>query len=498
MKKFSVHMFQQAYRMFCVVGVLCVVMLGLCSCTWQEAREVIAMADSIDQNCHVIYDDTAALGRVIRSLDNPFGRVLMSNTLGKAYYYMGRNYSLSNQITEAADCYIEADRLQIDDPIYRGRVNSCMGYICAQNNDNDSLALIFYKRANEHFQESSDKWYYAQTLLDRSEFNIYLHNYDVADSLLRIARSYHVDSAYRARYYETKGLYFYEMQQYDSALVFFNHGLNYWQSETEKCFSYLKIMQSYYFGAKDINNALPYARLLVKHSVNPNYLSNAYYCLMQDAKEKDNTQLLSKYSHARTDALKLLRDNTNKYAEATPKLMEYVQNPFPLRWIRIVLVSFLVLCIILILSIFTYRKHTIAKIQVSEKRIANLSVQVQEHQYKLQEQSKLQYYKKHLDKIRRKYPKPLNRWNEYAELKKDIQPYLHNWFISLEKLDLTNREKVFCVISFIYPQMATEDLANYLCITKEALHVRKNRIAKKLGITSVELGIFLQKLANSE
>jgi hypothetical protein len=288
------------------------------------------------------------------------------------------------------------------------------------------------------------------------------------------------------------------MQQYDSALVFFNQGLNYWQSETEKCFSYLKIMQSYYFGAKDINNALPYARLLVKHSTNPNYLSNAYYCLMQDAKEKDNTQLLSKYSHARTDALKLLRDNTNKYAEATPKLMEYVQNPFPLRWIRITLFSFVALCIVLILSIFAYRKHTIAKIQVSEKRIANLSVQVQEHQYKLQEQSKLQYYKKHLDKIRRKYPKPLNQWNEYTELKKDIQPYLHNWFMCLEELNLTNREKVFCVISFIYPQMATEDLANYLCITKDALPVRKNRIAKKLGITSVELGIFLQKLANRE
>ena len=89
MKKFSVHMFQQAYRMFCVVGVLCVVMLGLCSCTWQEAREVIAVADSLDHTEHVIYDDTAALGRTIRSLDNPLGRLLMSNTLGKAYYYMG-------------------------------------------------------------------------------------------------------------------------------------------------------------------------------------------------------------------------------------------------------------------------------------------------------------------------------------------------------------------------------------------------------------------------
>ena len=487
------HLSFRIYHILCVLGLMCF----FTSCHWHEAKEVIAVADSLDQTEHVIYDDTAALGRTIRSLDNPFGRVLMSNTLGKAYYYMGRNYSLSNQIADAVDCYIEADRLQIDDPIYRGRVNSCMGYICAQNN-NDSLALIFYERSKDAFKESGNEWYYAQSLLNVSQCHVYLHHFGDADNLLNIAQTHQLDSSYLARFYETRGLYLHEQQQYDSALVYFQKGLDYWWSEEDKCFSYLKIMQSYYFGAKDINNAISFAKLIVEHSTNPNYLSNAYYCLMQDAKEQDNTQLLSKYSHARTDVLKSLRDNTNTYAEATPKLMEYVQNPHPWRWVRIVLVSFLVLCVILILSIFTYRKHTIAKIQVSEKRIANLSVQVQEHQYKLQEQSKLQYYKKHLDKIRRKYPKPLNRWNEYAELKKDIQPYLHNWFISLEKLDLTNREKVFCVISFIYPQMATEDLANYLCITKEALPVRKNRIAKKLGITSVELGVFLQKLANRE
>ena len=497
MRSIAEHIRQKACRVVCVLGLLYVMMCAFTSCHWQEAKEVIAVADSLDQTEYVIYDDTAVLGRTIRSLDNPFGRVLMSNTLGKAYYYMGRNYSLTNQIAEAAGCYIEADRLQIDDPIYRGRINSNMAYICAQNN-NDSLALIFYERASENFKESSNDWYYAQSLLNMICHHILLHQFIQTDSLLQIAQSYPLDSAYQARYYETKGLYFYEMQQYDSALVHFNCGLEYWQSEEERCFSYLKIMQAYYFGNISIDSAMHYAHKLIHISNNPNYISNAYYCLMQDAKEKDDTQLLSIYSHARTDALKLLRDNTNKYAEVIPKLSEYLCNPFPLRWIRITLFSFVALCIVLILSIFAYRKYAITRMQVSDEQIVSLSTRVQEHQEKLERQSKLHYYDKHLDKIRRKYPKPLNRWNEYAELKKDIQPYLHNWFISLEKLDLTNREKVFCVISFIYPQMATEDLANYLCITKDALPVRKNRIAKKLGITSVELGVFLQKLANRE
>ena len=34
---------------------------------------MIATADSLDQTEHVIYDDTAALGQTIRTLDNPVG-----------------------------------------------------------------------------------------------------------------------------------------------------------------------------------------------------------------------------------------------------------------------------------------------------------------------------------------------------------------------------------------------------------------------------------------
>ncbi|MBO5362363.1 MAG: hypothetical protein J6A35_05345 [Paludibacteraceae bacterium] len=266
------HIFSQACRMVCVLGLVC----GLSSCHWQEAKEVIITADSLYQAEYVIYDDTAALGKAIRCLDNPFGRVLMSNTLGKAYYYMGRNLEdYHQQVAGAAKCYIEVDRLQIDDPIYRGRVNSCMGYICAQNN-NDSLALIFYERASEDFKESGNEWYYAHHLLNVIPCCINLHLFTKTDSLLQIAQTYSLDSTYRARYYETQGLYFYEQQQYDSALVYFNQGLNYWQSEEDKCFSYLKIMQIY-LKIGDLTQALPYSQLIIKNSNNPNYISNAYF-----------------------------------------------------------------------------------------------------------------------------------------------------------------------------------------------------------------------------
>ena len=211
--------------------------LIFCSCGWKDAKVVIATAERMDKTEHVIYDDTAAIAGVIRKLDNPIGRLIHKNTLGKAYYYMGRNLEDNyQQVAEAAKCYIEADRLQIDDPIYRGRVNSCMGYICAQNNS-DSLALIFYNQASKVFKESDKDWYYAHSILNIASCNIYLHLFTKADSLLQLANTYPLDTAYCARLYEIQGLYFYEQQQYDSALVYFNRGLDYWRSEEEKCFT---------------------------------------------------------------------------------------------------------------------------------------------------------------------------------------------------------------------------------------------------------------------
>ena len=479
--------------MICVLGLVCGAMCGLSSCGWHEAKEVIAVADSLDQTEHVIYNDTAALGRTIRRLDNPFGRVLMANTLGKAYYYMGRNYSLFNHIPEAAECYIEADCLKIDDPIYRGRINSNMAYICAQNN-NDSLALIFYERASENFKESSNDWYYAQSLLNMICHHILLHQFIQTDTLLQIAQSYPLDSAYQARYYETKGLYFYEMQQYDSALVHFNRGLEYWQSEEERCFSYLKIMQAYYFGNISIDSAMHYAHKLIHISNNPNYISNAYYCLMQDAKEKDDTQLLSIYSHARTDALKLLRDSMIKDAEALPVLMGYLQNPHPWRWVWISFPIIIVLCLLLTIGIWIYRKRSCSANEQLDMLSAHIRTQ---EEYLLQQQSLLEF-EKGLTEIIYKYHSPRNHWRNYSTLKKDIDPWLRDWTAKLDTLPLSEQEKIFCTISLIYPNFSDIEIADFMCYAKGSIRILKNRIFKKIGISSSEFSDFLHDLSNSK
>ena len=455
---------------------------------------MIAVADSLDQTEHVIYDDTAALGGVIRQLDNPIGRLLMSNTLGKAYYYMGRNLDDKyGRINQAAECYIMADRLQINDPIYSGRVNSCMGYICAQNNS-DSLALIFYERSSKHFEKSDNEWRFAQSLLNISRQYIELHLFDKADSILHIAQMYQLDSAYQARYLETKGLFFYEQEQYDYALTHFQDALNYWKDNETKCFCYVKIMQTY-FSIDNVEQTLFYAQRVVNSSNNPNHLVNAYYCLLQDAKNRNNAQLLSYYSHARTDAQKALRNGMLEDAKALPILAEYLNNPHPLRWIRITLFLSIILCAILAISIAMYRKYATYRLQKANRTIDDLSMCIKQQQYAQNQPTAAHYFEKGIAAIRTKHPTPYNKWNDYNILKKDIEPWLHNWVKKLDQLKLTDREKIYCIFVILYPHLPSAKLADYMNYDKNGIRVFKSRIAQKLSIKSSELLAFLQKLS---
>ena len=445
---------------------------------YQEAKNVIAIADSLDQNEHQLYNDTVALLQAIRTLDTPFGRLFAHNQLGKAHYYMGRHLSLDDQITQAAEHYIAADRAQIDDPIYRGRINSCLAHISKQN-ESDSLALIFFIHANDAFKTSGKNWYYAHTLLDVSEFHTYLHHFAEADSVLRIAASYNLDDYYLARFYETKGLYFYEQLQYDSALYYFHQSLDFWQYEEYKFFTYKKLMQVY-LDMDNFAQALPYAQIIVELSGDPNDLVNAYYCLMQDAKARGDIDKLSAYAHARQDANDLLMESVGKYKSALTKLEKHLANPYPYRWAWIALLCLVVACLLLLITIVLHRRYAARSLQVAHHQIEDLSISAQ------------------LSNIRATYPRPRKHWNDYNELKKDLDPQLHDWLSQLETYQLSNRENVFCTYMLLYPNASLEDLADWMHYSATGVSTFKRRIAQKIGIPTRELYHFLYEMLQSE
>ena len=54
MKSLVAHIWQSACRVVCMLGLVCGLLCGFASCGWQEAKEVIALADSLDQAERVI------------------------------------------------------------------------------------------------------------------------------------------------------------------------------------------------------------------------------------------------------------------------------------------------------------------------------------------------------------------------------------------------------------------------------------------------------------
>ena len=113
---------------------------------------MVAEADSLLVH-KIVTRDTAALNFAINTLDGPLGYVFAKQDLAKAYYFMGRNFYYLNDFATAADYYILCDRLNPKDPLYKGRINSCMGYLCKQDSCFEE-ALEFYDRANIAFERT--------------------------------------------------------------------------------------------------------------------------------------------------------------------------------------------------------------------------------------------------------------------------------------------------------------------------------------------------------
>ena len=296
------------------------ILLGsVTSCqSWREAGNTMIQADSLLTN-RVIMQDTATLANVIDTWDHFIVRYITRDKLAKAYYLMGRNMDdYHHHYADAADFYIQADRLNTRDHILRGRINSCMGFICKQDSCFEE-ALVFYERANIAFAKTDNQKRYANGLLSIAEQYVNLKEYNKADSILQIANNYDIDSTYHAMLIETRGLYFFALQQYDSALTYFLRIENFPRPLEARCYSYMKIMQIYN-QMHDYSNAIEYAKYIILHSSNPNYRLNAYYHLIDYAKMHDDMELLTNYSHERDDENRKIQDNAECYAQASSKL----------------------------------------------------------------------------------------------------------------------------------------------------------------------------------
>jgi tetratricopeptide (TPR) repeat protein len=439
---------------------------------------VIAEADSLLGNEKRITRDTTALNFAIETLNGPLGYLFAKQELAKAYYFMGRNFYYLNDFAKAADYYILCDRLNPTYPLYKGRINSCMGYLCKQDSCFEE-ALEFYERSSYAFKEAGDEWYYAHNLLNVAECHISLHKYYEADSLLTIAETFDIDSAYYARMVETRGLYFYERQEYDSALTYFVCIENYPRPIEAKCYSYMKMMQIY-IRQNNYDVAIDFAKLIITNSLNPVYRTNAYYSLIKHMEAQNNIQELALYSHLRKDEDRRVQYYSVLYAEASSKLKAYLENPYPYLLINWCIFGGII--VILLLCIITYAlyKHK----QCASYKTAEI--------LRLQEEKNLAaraLFERQIFDCSVRFTS-IDTWKDSHKLREQANIYCGNIFYRLEETyHLSEQEIKICLMVLL--DFSREQMANYLYVQPNTISKAKNKIAKQLGTSSAQLREFL-------
>ena len=347
--------------------------------SWRDAKAVIAEADSLLVEHKVVTRDTTALLFAINTLDGPLGHVFAREDLAKAYYFMGRNFYYLNDFSTAADYYILCDRMNPSDPMYKGRINSCMGYLCKQDSCFKE-ALVFYERASKAFKASGNEWYYAHNLLNVADQYVNLQKYDEADSILQLASTYEIDSAYYADIIDVYGLSYFRQENFDSALVYLCSIKEYPRNLDMKCFNYMLIIRCCY-GIGDIDRAIPYAEYIIQHSDNAVYRSNAYYMLSEVASMNNDAHMLAIYSNNREDEDRIVRHRAESYAKAMTKLTTYIANPHPFRVRNLLMTICLLLITIAISWSIMHRKRN--KKMAAEKAI--LEAELQEWKQRMRE-----------------------------------------------------------------------------------------------------------------
>ena len=353
-------------RYFIQIPLFILLIGNLVSCqAWRDAKAVVSEADRLLVE-GVVIRDTAALGEVINALENPLGRMFAREELSKAYYLMGRNLDdYHHNFSDAADFYIKADRMKTKDWVLRGRINSCMGFICKQDSC-FTEALEFYERACEAHQKSDNTWYYAHNLLNIAEQYVHLGEYNKADSVLLLASNYDVDSAYYADIMDVKAMALYNQQLYDSALALLMGINDYPRNIEAKCYSYQLMMHCYEFQNQLIECPY-YAQYIINNSKNPSFRSNAYFFLMCDAKNRNAVEELARHSTCREDEDRNLQHVSESYAQASAKLRDYLNNPYSVHAKEILIILFCII-VLAVWAIWYSRKITNRKI-ASEKKL---------------------------------------------------------------------------------------------------------------------------------
>lgn len=194
----------------------------------EEAQRTLAIADSLHME-GIAYNDSAKLFKAVETLKHH--RLLHPNDYARACYYYGRLLRGCGNQTAAMQAFIDGTQAEylfrpiphpsFSDHATMGRIYSNMGTLCHLA-DSFQLSYMMYERCAEQFEKANNTtaYYYAQNAmaLELAEQRMQAETLH----LLTTIRNECADTSVIAKTWETEGLFYKNIERYDSAIYAIN------------------------------------------------------------------------------------------------------------------------------------------------------------------------------------------------------------------------------------------------------------------------------------
>ncbi len=481
-----------------ILLIACIAILSCSPRAVQEAREVVARADSLRAEGQM-YADSARLAQTYETLDAipfPLREGLgLGSLYAHACYHYGRLLREKDNPVEAMQVFINATHSHTHDYHILGRVYSNMGDISHLAGEY-SLAYELFERSAEMFLRNGDTIAYYYTLNSSA---LELAEQNKKDDVLSLLNAIDTSDARLLSFINlSKAILYRNIEQYDSSLFFANAELGVIPNEPGG----MLIKAQAYYSLEMKDSALSYAKQILSNpSATYQNVFNALYVVSNIDSTLSKEEIRNLSSQREDIRYYEYEPEKEKNSTAVALLENDLSWTPDHRWIYAVGITILIIG--LILGLYVQRKrqqHKLLSQQVDSLTQMNEAAEKQHAQIILKQTRHREEMVSHIETIcdmfanADDFPNNLT-WKDYGAMCKIINDNFGMLTMKLQSTyHLPERGIRLCIL-VLMKVSDSKELASLLFYSESGIRNFKNRVAKKLGTNSIELRNTLVNIA---
>ena len=435
-----------------------------------------------------------------------------------ALYAQGDRYLNTDQWDSAMIVFSEAERLlnPQTDLVMRGRVYACLGYLWKSNN-NIPKAIEYKKKAWQAYDRAGDEDLSALSLLKIGDYHSDFKTPEGRRKALEYidqANAYHnINDTTRGSILQQKALYYFFVEQCDSAIFYFHLAFLYPDETQYKCINRLYLGISH-FNLNQLDSAKLYVTEALTYPAGFRQRSGCHNMLRKIAEAQGDSAAYHYYatmSIVYKDSTMRKENSLSRQATVMDDKVDALQDKKHRRQMTFIAIA-LALVVIVALMVYTFRtrnhqrqkeewQNAMQEARSATKVAENIARETEvalQTEHKAYQQMLSEKKNQRIQELQATYPPTGQLWSEekWKEIFHDMKLHGDLFLTRLNEQhpNLSKEEvRLFVLIILNYSHA---EIANSLSLSTSYIPTKKKRLATKIGVSSAQLREYLLHLYN--